>query len=372
MPLILQPIDEHLFDDLKENWNRLLEQSVSDTVFLRWEWIHTWWRVFKKDRALFILEARRDGRLVGIAPFYLESRSPFGLKCLRLCSDDLAPDYLDIFSLPGEETVMAREVVRYLQGPAARRWDIMQLESLRKDSLLLSPAFLQNQSSSTVKPLEGCPYIALTSSFEDYYKAQTPLHRFSLDKKSRKLLNELHVTYQRIEREDALADRLDQMFQLHEKRAAERHLQSNFVSTDVKRFHQLLAPLFLREGFLSLQFLDAGPVPICAHYYFKYRNKMHFYQSGFDPLWNKYSISMVLLYLAVQRAFEAGLTEFDFLKGEEGYKKLWMNGRRDEMRLTLCNRTLKAFSWSAAADVKSILKAARDVLRRPPETTALV
>src|SRR5882672_10410258 len=103
MRLTITPIDQNEFDGLREEWNQLLSRSRCDNVFLRWEWMHTWWSVFKRNRKLFIWTARREGQLVGIAPFYIDRAGLFGPRFLRLCSEELSPDYLDIMAEAGQE-----------------------------------------------------------------------------------------------------------------------------------------------------------------------------------------------------------------------------------------------------------------------------
>src|SRR5258708_28460269 len=84
------------FDSLRGEWNALLRRSAMDSVFLRWEWMRTWWDIFNRNRKLFILTIRFNDRLVGLAPFYIEW-GPLGApRTLKVCSDELSPDYLAV------------------------------------------------------------------------------------------------------------------------------------------------------------------------------------------------------------------------------------------------------------------------------------
>src|SRR5579864_9692406 len=124
MLLQVTRIDDREFDSLRGDWNGLLGRSVCDSVFLRWEWIHTWWGIFKKDRTLFLLIARRDGQLAGIAPFYIERSGLLGTRYLKFCSEELSPDYMDIVAEPRQEAEVAREIVSYLLRHAGE-WDVI-------------------------------------------------------------------------------------------------------------------------------------------------------------------------------------------------------------------------------------------------------
>ena len=39
--------DSSIFSDLKAEWNDLLHQSTSDTIFCTWEWQSTWWNTYQ-------------------------------------------------------------------------------------------------------------------------------------------------------------------------------------------------------------------------------------------------------------------------------------------------------------------------------------
>ena len=78
-----------------------MEKSVTNEVFLLWEWIYVWWNSFKDgDKELYILVGEDSrGKMAGIAPFYKEDKaviSMTGRRILRFCSSsDMYPDHLD-------------------------------------------------------------------------------------------------------------------------------------------------------------------------------------------------------------------------------------------------------------------------------------
>jgi hypothetical protein len=49
----------------------------------------------------------------------------------------------------------------------------------------------------------------------------------------------------------------------------------------------------------------------------------YFYQSGFDPAHSKLSPGSVLIAHAIRQAIERGHSTFDFLRGDEAYKRRW-------------------------------------------------
>ena len=307
------------FDTLQVEWNELLGRSASDNVFLRWEWIHTWWTVFKGRKRLFILTARRDGRLVGIAPFYIEQEGPLGIKTIRLCSEELSPDYMDIIAEKDQEAEIAQEIVKALAW-RAKEWDVLILNNLRTESVFLTEAALFHEYSHEIAVTQHCPFIKIQGTFEDYYQSRTELRHFSLKKKLKILLDDKKIVRQ-IVTEESLVQGLEDLFLLHAKRAKSKNIHSNFLSPDVKRFHQELSRQFFQEGILHLELLYDGSAAISGAYAFHYKNKAYVYQLGFDPQWAKWSAGGVMLLLGVENAFQIGLQEFDLLKRDGTLQK---------------------------------------------------
>lgn len=76
------------FDAGKEHWQKLLDASTSDKLFLSWSWMSEWWNIWgnSDQHELAIFAAYQQDELVGIAPMYL-SRD-------RLLKDKLAVNRL--------------------------------------------------------------------------------------------------------------------------------------------------------------------------------------------------------------------------------------------------------------------------------------
>lgn len=60
--------DDTDFMDLKDDWNRLVDISAAPEITITWEWLYTWWEVFKQKRQLWLLVVREDAQITGIIP----------------------------------------------------------------------------------------------------------------------------------------------------------------------------------------------------------------------------------------------------------------------------------------------------------------
>src|SRR5438309_4520053 len=71
--------DADRFRALRSDWDELLGASSSDSPFLTWEWLFSWWSHFSEDRRLHILALREHDRLIAIAPLVSRARRVGGM-----------------------------------------------------------------------------------------------------------------------------------------------------------------------------------------------------------------------------------------------------------------------------------------------------
>ena len=159
--------------------------------------------------------------------------------------------------------------------------------------------------------------------------------RYNLERQIRFALEKKRLSCVIVGHKNRLPKAMEHLFSLHEKRATQREIESTFISHEVKHFHQLFSSLMLEKDALRLCFLYDGDAPTSALYAFKHNGTMLFFQSGMDPAWTTMSVGSILLNLVIKQAFDESLMEFDFLKGDEAYKRSWSNSERRQYRLTL-------------------------------------
>ena len=59
------------FVSLENDWNTLLSDNEIDSIFLSHGWFKCFWDAWGKGKRLWILVARTDSRLFGVAPLML-------------------------------------------------------------------------------------------------------------------------------------------------------------------------------------------------------------------------------------------------------------------------------------------------------------
>ena len=334
MPLRVERISVEQFERMRAPWNALLSQSAADSVFLRWEWIKAWLDTFRPEREIFILTVKRDEELIGIAPFYVMGGA-LRSRYLRLCADEVEPDHLDLILKRGEEDHALSALRDFLRHNGS--WQAVIFDHVGEETVLarrwaeFGPAF--GGAGARREVFNNCPYVRIAGRFEEFVQSRRELRSYDLDKKLRKLTkSDVRIWEPRDGKEVEAA--MGELFRLHAMRSDQKGVHSRFLSPRAMRFHRKVAALLFGEGILRLRLLAQGESAIAAAYCFSHGNRMTFFQTGMDPAWKKRSAGAILVNMAVREAFETGLQEFDFLKGEEPYKALWANAVRRDYRLS--------------------------------------
>ena len=84
-----------LFEELRPEWNELLQRSIANHIFSTWEWQSAWWDAYQSRGQLWVITCRTDdGRLFGIAPWFIENHPIHGRVVRSIGCVDVT-DYLE-------------------------------------------------------------------------------------------------------------------------------------------------------------------------------------------------------------------------------------------------------------------------------------
>jgi len=354
------------FSQYQEAWNKLLDSSGSESFFLKWEWLFTFWEtVDKKDASLQVWLCHDGSELVGIAPFYIYSTTfiKMPVRKMAFLGDRVASDYMDIFAAPGYEEICCREVLRQVRHSSAQAYDVFELEGICNDSNLYQYLAAGHDANRDMQLLPGfdCPRTMLDSSFEKYLHRLSASTRYSLGRKQRKLERKFGGAV--IEHLDLKEnpEMLDVLFDLHKQRWDElKDKTSTFSSLYREKFNnKLLQYLDEGDGFFSCMSIDGEIVSIM--YIFVYKNNAFFYQNGWNPVFASCGVGILNIQHAIHHAIESGYKSFDFLRGEEAYKYKFC----EEMRTAYLALYFGSGPYGRVAKMLFILKAGlKDLLSR--------
>jgi CelD/BcsL family acetyltransferase involved in cellulose biosynthesis len=196
-------------------------------------------------------------------------------------------------------------------------------------------------------PLWPCPRLALPDSWDTYLGSLSSSRRQTVRRKERALLRDHAVTF------TDYAGRVDEgwehLVRLHEQRWSGA---GAFRDPGVAELQLAFAREMARRERLWLTTLDVAGQPVAAWYGFSSEDTVYFYQSGRAPEWEGASVGAVLMGMMIRRAIERGFRWFDFLRGDDPYKRDWTDARRMTREVVVFRsgwrgRWVRALDWVA-------------------------
>jgi CelD/BcsL family acetyltransferase involved in cellulose biosynthesis len=317
-------------------WERLAGASPHTSFFLTTAWMETWLQSFADVVEPSLLVFESGGAAVG-ACVIVASRRRRALLGFRRLSLNAAgePDddttYIEFNTLlchPGWEEPVAAALLDHLR---QSEWDELSLDGFCECPGLatLQQGFADLAPETSVRPSYYVDLGALRRSpraYEDDFGSTTRKHlRQNLRYYAKRgpLRVDAAVTLS-----EAL-DRMERLADLHQQRWVKRGRPGAFASTRFRSFHGALIRRVFSSGAIQLLRVSAGDETVGVLYNFVYRGKVYFYQSGFRYEEDgRSSPGMVTLYHAVQYCRDAGFDEFDFLAGDDLYKRSLSTGSR--------------------------------------------
>jgi CelD/BcsL family acetyltransferase involved in cellulose biosynthesis len=344
MNLSIARLSEEEFLDVKDEWNSLLQKSVTNEAFLLWEWIYSWWEVYEDaSRELYLLRGKNPaGETIGIAPFYLQKQTLFGTykrNVIRFCSSvETYSDHLDLITTKEYEDLFSRAIVKYLI-ENDKDWDLIKLEGVRENAIikkyLTSARPELEELLITSVPYTHCPYLVIDRSFEDYLKSFSPKKRQTLLRKRRILMNREEAVFRAVQCDEEPEKYIQELFALHDERARQKGIKTTFSGEDLYKFHNKIVHALLKDGKVLLAFLYKESDPLVSYYCIKHDQKIYYYQAGLSHEGEKRSAGTVLFSLILEDAFKDKCKEFDFLRGSEEYKFYWTKNYRKDYSITV-------------------------------------
>lgn len=250
-------------------------------------------------------------RLLGVAPLALEGRTAHFLGTHEVC------DYQDIVVAPGKSQAVMAAVIDHLRRQGIDRLD---LRTLRPDAVVLDAlkTVSPGQVESALSPDEVTFEIGLPDTWEGYLQQLSGKQRHEVRRKLRRLESHGPYAYRLVDGGDGLDEACDTFVSLFRKNRSDK---ADFMSgAMVDYFHDQIRAL-ARHGLLRLHFLAVDALPVATVLCFDYGGIRYLYNSGYDEHYEPLSVGILSKIFSIDAAIATGCRRYDFLKGQEIYKK---------------------------------------------------
>jgi len=307
-------------------WNGLVDASVYPNVFLRWEWVHTWWKWFGGRRELRVIRVTKGSELVAIVPLYvLADRSVVRFRPRTWSflgfGGPTCPEYLGPIVHRDYVEPVVGAAADYLGSPEAH-WSAIVFPDAAPDdpgTTALVDA-LCRRFPSVSRNGEICPYLRLPESYESLLARVSANRRKQERRRLRRVQREFEVRLDVLESPAEVEAFFPTLVQLNRSSRGRLGEVSPFAGRQYAGFHREVIAKLLPESVARLFVLRFDGNPVAFQYGFAFHGRYGYFQSGFDCRWAHWGPGGVLFQLVFLRLIEEGIREFDFLRGDEAYK----------------------------------------------------
>jgi CelD/BcsL family acetyltransferase involved in cellulose biosynthesis len=320
--------------EIAADWRDLSQRSQA-TVFQRPEWLLPWVEVFRPSHPC-VIEVRRNGELVGLAPLLVYPRQQE--QVLAFMGGGVS-DYLDVLVDPA----CAREsmLAIFEEMNQVSTWTTLDLTDLPPASCLH-----RTELQSEAAPHDQCSFITLPQSREELLRMLSKHQRANLRNARSRLQRAGGGGAELASSETQVWDFLDELFRLHTSRWSAAGEPGVLADENIRSFHQLAAPKLFEQGLLGLYRLQLSGRTVSVLYTLRSNCSTYGYLQGFDPEAAFLSPGTQLLFSVLEDAVRSGIQRFDFLRGEEAYKRHWRRQLQSTLRIQVPRSKLESILGS--------------------------
>jgi hypothetical protein len=324
--LTFYTISENEFSSIEILWNELLSTSEANHLFLNFQWVYNWWRIWKKDLAkkavckLFLIKIidSQDNKVIGIIPLYKLLKKKFGMQYVEYQFLGNAVD-----TIPTVRSEYIKPIFLKNYTSACYKAFSAYIRSLPIKTKLLWPDSITthyiNLFPHRIKKIDkGYKVNTYESDYHQYIKSlgkNTKLKGISRLKK-------MDSTYKLVEwkRDIPVNEFFDELNKLHQLRWKKPCFDKKALL-----FHKALNQN--ENGFeCDREILYIDKKVISANYNIYSNGTVYNIQSSFDQYFNKaFSFGTMHFLKCIKRAFaHQSVNHYDFLAGlgmNTDYKK---------------------------------------------------
>lgn len=298
-----------LFEELQGPWRDLVDHSPTATPFQTMEWHQTWWSYYGGLREPQAFAVYEGNDLVGLMPL-MRTRWPW--RTLRPMG--LGPsDYLHPLARDGYEEAVTESLLNSMA--QAKNVDLIDLHQIR-EIRSMSTTF-----EGTKIEQATCLVLDLPNTYEAYLGTLGKSLRYDVRKLDKSLFSTGRAVIERVSVNE-IGHGMDILFEQHKLRWRKRGLPGAFLGKAIC-FHSEWAVHAARNGWLRLSVLRLDGEPIGAIYAMALGETTYYYQAGFDPAKGSVSPGTLLVAHTIRQAIDEGAKHFDFMRGDEPYKRRW-------------------------------------------------
>lgn len=333
--------DSSQFYALKDEWNSLLQKSHTNTIFLTWEWVYTWWEVFGEGGDLFIITVRNEkGELVGIAPLFIKKTKYYKFPVKEITFIGIGHSDRQDFIILKNDTAIIKEIVSKIY-EGKDKWDIVHLDQIPSASLLVSGCLSMNFKPE-IEFSSLCPYLNIENDWENYFNSLDRRFRYDIRTKTKQLNNLGRYEFKLVRRVNNIGELLTYIEDIEIKSKKNNTEEAFFSVGKNKYFLSKFLTLSMGNNWLAFSTLTVDNNLLAYSLGFIFNNIHYGYNTAYDINYHKYSPGKIVINETIKWFFENKnvIKMFDFSRGGTDIKAKWTSEVQKHLRIVFFNKSL--------------------------------
>jgi len=300
--------------------------STYCNIFTFKQWLLTWWKCYGNNRNLKIyILLNENNNAIAILP--LMSRNEDGKIILsQLC--DSCSDYYKVIC-DSDLLDEIKGIIEYvIQNEVFDKFEINNLRIDDKNTELLIRAALLVNKKVVISFQEKSYFIHTVGKYEDYFVKQSKNFRHKLNntrKNGQQFKFDIITGYNK--------KILDSIMEIHCQKWNNDMQVSVFFDQQRVNFLESICMEYSKNGLLRIFVLRDSDKIVAYRLGFLHNNIYYDWNTSYDIAYKNMSVGILLCDYVVRYCFAEKIEEFDFLRGEEDYKKRFATGNRELLKI---------------------------------------
>ena len=194
------------------------------------------------------------------------------------------------------------------------------------------------------RPGDACLYLSLPDAYESLLRGLTSHGRQRERRQVRRANKDFRVQLTILDTAESVRAAFPTVVSLNLSARGMHGQHGPFDDANYAGFHREVIERLLTDQIARLYLLSFDEKPVAFQYGYVFHHKYYDFQNGFDAGLKDYSPGAVLLQLIFEHLISQGVTEFDFLRGDESYKNSFATERRRAETALVCRRIGRAYA----------------------------
>ena len=311
--------------DLYEEWAELADRTAA-SPFAHPGWVGAWADAFA-GRPLSLYGVRRDGRLVGMAPF-LEGRTGV-----------VSPTnwHTPQFGFVAADAEARDDLAAGLVTRGRHRLDLSFLDAGSDDERAVRKATAGRLVVE--RTIQRSPYVEIDGDWDAYRRTVGSKRLREVRRRRRRLAAEGALSVEFHTRGEDLDRMLDEGFAAEGSGWKADRGTAIVSRPETRAFYREVARWAAGRGSLVLAFLRVDGRVAAFDLCLAQDDRTYVLKGGYDPAFRAFAPRTLLLHDSLERAFAQGARSYEFLGANEDYKLPWATGLRERRRIQAFPRT---------------------------------